>query len=172
VSAPHAAFLITDMNPQPWALGAVSVGRKGGRVFPIVAPNPTLVSYQEALREDLLARGAALLEPPYALTLMFWRQVEQYRDKAGRIRTRGHADLSNLVKGTEDALQGVLIGNDRDVRKINSALVAQERGIRPVIILAVESLNEVSPAPQGRVDWEALVAAARRHSALPEGDLA
>lgn len=124
------------VNPEPWAIGSAYVRRGGGKAFASIAPDKTLKTYQEAIRSELMARGASLLEPPYALEFYFWRQNAQYQSPKGRTMTRNTPDTTNMQKATEDAIQGVLIGNDRDVLAVKSHRVeASIEGAGQVVIV-------------------------------------
>lgn len=124
------------VNPEPWAIGSAYVRRGGGKAFASIAPDKTLKTYQEAVRSELMARGASLLEPPYALEFYFWRQNAQYQSPKGRTMTRNTPDTTNMQKATEDAIQGVLIGNDRDVLAVKSHRVeASTEGAGQVVIV-------------------------------------
>lgn len=124
------------VNPEPWATGSAYVRRGGGKSFAAVAPDKTLKTYQEAVRAELMARGATLLEPPYALEFYFWRQNAQYKSPKGRTMTRNTPDTTNMQKATEDALQGVLIDNDRDVLAVKSHRIeASTKGAGQVVIV-------------------------------------
>ena len=108
-----------DVNPDPWAIGPLSVGKRGGKFFPQVGRNSQLAAYKDAVKE-LLAHVEMLPEAQYSVTFYFWRRLD------GNKTTKKHvADATNLQKATEDAIQGVLIKNDRDVRDVRSVLVEQ-----------------------------------------------
>lgn len=124
------------VNPEPWAIGSAYVRRGGGKSFASIAPDKTLKTYQEAIRAELMARGATLLEPPYALEFYFWRQNAQYKSPKGRTMTRNTPDTTNMQKATEDAIQGVLIDNDRDVLAVKSyRMEASTEGAGEVVIV-------------------------------------
>lgn len=130
-------WFLLEVNPEPWAIGDVSVGRKSGKLFPIVGRNAQLYNYQEAVKELL---GDTPMLPPgkYKLEFYFWRQQAAYTsDKNRRVR-KHEADATNLQKGLEDALQGILIANDRDVIDIHSTLVEQGPDVKPMVILGVQ----------------------------------
>lgn len=137
------------VNPEPWVVGNAYVGRGGGKAFAKIAPDKTLKLYQEAVRAELEAQGAEMVEGKYSLELYFYRQNAQYKDAAGRTRTRNTPDVTNMQKATEDALQGVLIGNDRDVISVSSHLVAAGTDVDPMVVVhltyGVESSDPVIP---------------------------
>lgn len=107
-----------EVNPQPWAVGTFSAVRnkQTGKLVTRPSPDMTLVTYQNSIRELLETQGAVMREGKYALRFTFSRQLEKYIKNTGKgTATRNHADGTNMMKATEDALQGVIIGNDRDV---------------------------------------------------------
>lgn len=107
-----------EVNPQPWAVGTFSTVRnkQTGKLVTKPSPDMTLVTYQNSIRELLELQGAVMREGKYALRFTFSRQLEKYVKNTGKgTATRNHADGTNMMKATEDALQGAIIGNDRDV---------------------------------------------------------
>lgn len=107
-----------EVNPQPWAVGTFSAVRnkQTGKMITKPSPDMTLVTYQNSIREMLEMQGAVMREGKYALRFTFSRQLDKYVKTTGKgTATRNQADGTNMMKATEDALQGVIIGNDRDV---------------------------------------------------------
>lgn len=145
----HAVHCL-HLNPEPWAIGTAFVV-KGGR-HAAVAPDKTLKAYQEAVRAELLAQGAQMVEGPYILSFWFWRENVSYTDAAGKKRSRNSPDLSNMVKATEDAIQGILIDNDRDVVHIRPYLVARGKDVNPRVVIEVEQTTTE--------DWESTLSPA------------
>lgn len=138
------------INPEPWVVGNAYVGRGGGKAFARIAPDKTLKLYQEAVRAELEAQGAEVMPGKYVLELFFYRHNAQYTDAAGRRRTRNTPDVTNMQKATEDALQGVLIDNDRNVISVYSSLLAAGPEVEPAVVisLAYGIEREHSPAPR------------------------
>lgn len=134
------------VNPEPWAVGNAFVKRGGGKTFAAIAPDKTLKVYQEAVRAELQAQGAQEVPGQYMLEFYFFRQNAQYTDAAGRRRTRNRPDVTNMQKATEDALQGVLIGNDRDVLDVSSHLVATGTDVDPMVVIHLTYGLEMSLA--------------------------
>ena len=125
-----------DLNPEPWTAPSISVGRKGGKPFPMVYKNEALRSYQQAVKEMLSGHAHnGHHEGPLDLRFFFWRQLPDYTtDDEVRAR-KHHADATNLQKALEDALQGVLFKNDRDVRHIETWVMAQGKDVAPLIVI-------------------------------------
>lgn len=122
-----------DVNPEPWAIGPVGTGRRGGKIWAYVGQNQQLKAYQEAVREEVGEQ--TLLEGDIYLLFLFWRQVRSEDNK-------NYADTTNLQKSTEDALQGCLYKNDRASRRVTSILMAQGPDVEGRIIVGIESYSE------------------------------
>lgn len=138
--------IVGYVNPEPWSVGTAYATRtKSGAMRGGISPNKKVQAYQKALREELLSLPMVrMLEPGDAglcLRLWFWRQIE-VSNKAGR-RVTGHiADVTNLQKSTEDALQGILFENDNAVRWVCSEIIEQEASTVPTIAIEVWHYRE------------------------------
>lgn len=106
-----------NVNPVPWAIGPISVGYgPKGKMIPKVAPEATLQMMQNSIKAQLLEDGCVERPGKYALRFWFSRQLDKYiKLESEGTATRNQADGTNMMKGVEDSLQHVLIGNDRDV---------------------------------------------------------
>ena len=125
------------LNPEPWSVGDAFVGKKGGKNFARVSPNPNLVTYQAAVREEL-EDAEPLDEGAYKLTFYLWRDLSGYISASDRVVRQHQADATNMQKALEDALQGVLFDNDRYVRDIRTVIVQQGKNIEPRILIKAE----------------------------------
>lgn len=123
-------WFVIPVNPEPWSVGTISYKR--------ISPSPNLVAYQNAIREEL--SDVDMLPEEYrSITFYFFRQQAQYIDMRDKVRTRNQADATNMQKATEDALQGVLFDNDREVRDIRSVIVQQgPHVLMPGVIICAE----------------------------------
>ncbi len=154
-------------------MGTVYVVTAGKRPFPKVSPNKTLKVYQDAVQAELLVEDIGILPGPmYSVRFSFSRQRTQYTTVSGRTSTRNHADVTNMQKSTEDALQGVRLGNDRDVVRTESRLIGPQRpttlpyvvieirhsilGYNPVETAICEATEHFSP--EGHTVLEAMLA--------------
>ena len=127
-------WYVLHLNPEPWAMGeAYRAGKAGIKV----APNPNLRAYQDAVRGELEGEPK-LPEARYHLQFYFFRQTAKYLDASDRVQQRNAADATNMQKALEDALQGVLFDNDRDVSKVESTIVAQGATVDPCIVIHVD----------------------------------
>lgn len=145
-----------SLNPEPWAMGTVFAarGRGGKGSFTRVSPNKTLKQYQDAVRAELEAQGVSILPGPYRLRFTFSRQLVSYKTSSGKTSSRNVADVTNMQKATEDALQGVVIDNDRDVIAVSSTLAGpQKKGAMPFVIIEIEHSAEYG-LPEMTNDWK------------------
>ncbi len=126
-------YLITDINPEPWAVGPLDIiyrGHGAGRKhFPVVGPNTKLKFYQDAIRSEMetLYPEAEMLTGLVEVEFHFWRSSAHGQP----------ADATNLQKATEDALQGILFENDRDNRWATGHVVEQTPDTRPALVIHV-----------------------------------
>lgn len=128
------------VNPEPWAVGPISSGRRNGHIVPIVGKNQQMESYKAAIREELETRypkeQSYILPPRYSLDFFFWRRLDTA--STGTPGRRQHqADGTNMMKATEDALQDILIGNDRDVLHGAWTIVSQGPNVTPGVVLRI-----------------------------------
>lgn len=121
------------VNPEPWALGPVGTGRRGGKIWAYVGRNQQLYMYQQAVKEELA--GSSWYEGELHLLFLFWR-CTSVTDHA--------ADTTNLQKGTEDALQGVLFENDRVVIHSESIIMAQGPDVEGKVLFGIEKAKHTS----------------------------
>lgn len=132
-------FVYIDVNPEPWAVGPLSVGKRNGKMFPIMGRNQSVHAFKEAVRDALEGKVTMLPDGQYDVTFFFWRRLESYVGESGRKANAHWADATNMQKATEDALQGILFDNDRDVREIRSVIVDQGPDVIPGIAVQVQN---------------------------------
>lgn len=146
-------WYVLNLNPVPWTAPNVSIGRKGGKVFPQFYASAELKAFKEAVREQL-ANLDNFVMPPYELEFYFWRRMEPYTTDQQKRARKHEADVTNLQKALEDALQGSIIGNDRDVKRITSWLVEQDHDTIPRIIIFLRPAPVEPPViPQPVIDF-------------------
>lgn len=156
-------YFVLDVNPEPWAIGDLSVGRRGGKVFPMVGRNNQLHMYKEAVKEEI-GDTDHWFEGHIELDLYFWRRRDEYKTPQARGHRKHEADGTNLAKATEDALQGVLFKNDKDVRAMTWEIVEQSPTAEPCVIVGIrpyqpidlhelpqETLDQLADIQQGRI---------------------
>lgn len=136
-------WFVLDVNPEPWAIGDLSVGRAKGKVYPKVARNQQLWYYQQAVKEAI-GETDLWFEGYFELMFLFWRNRAEYSTSQARTHRKHEADVTNLQKATEDALQGVLFKNDKDTCDIRSRLVAQGSHVKGKIVIAIRSHSQPS----------------------------
>lgn len=137
-------YLVEGINPQPWQASEGQIGRKAGKLFIHFHKPETLRSYQEAVSETFKKQNpqAVEVEGDISLTFAFWRQLEEGESYATNRKTRSNiADATNLQKAMEDALQGILFANDRQVRSVRSVIMEQGQLTEPAILVGVQSFH-------------------------------
>lgn len=142
-------WFILALNPDPWAIGPLGVGKKSGKFYPYVGRNNQLHDYQQAVKEELSEVTVQLPPGKYSLTFYFWRRLDEH--EAGK---KHQADATNLQKALEDALQGVLFDNDRDVRDVRSVIVEQSTTVEPCIVIKAEPWQGHDPSEIPDYVWE------------------
>jgi Holliday junction resolvase RusA-like endonuclease len=126
-------WFVIGITAQPWAVGSLGVGYRGKKPYAYIGPNQQLQAYQEALKEQL--EGAGMLLGEVEVQLYIWRKLETAKNFGGRDRKAKTSDATNIQKATEDALQGILIENDRNVRRISTEIVAQNENTESCIVV-------------------------------------
>lgn len=126
-----------EINPEQWAIGPVGNARRNGKASAYVGRNQQLYAYQEAVREELASQNPEMIEGNVSLRLVFWRRRDDYETASGSRHRKHDVDLTNLQKATEDALQGILFKNDRDVFHIESAILKQGADVIPGVLVGV-----------------------------------
>lgn len=130
-------WYILSLNPEPWATGPLGFNSKTRA--PYMGRNQQLDAYKQAVKEELAQKyphAHKILEPVEVLFL-FWRERAQYETSAGRKVTKNEVDTTNMQKATEDALQGILFDNDKNVRDIQSILVDQGPDVVGKVVIRI-----------------------------------
>lgn len=146
-------FFVIGINPDPWAIGPLSVGRRNGKVYPMIGPNLQVVAYKEALKEHL--DGAGVLEGEVEVHLYVWRRLDT-GTVGDRKKTKHYADATNIQKATEDALQGVLITNDKNVKRISTEIIEQTSEAQPCIVIRVRPYEPFDPDKLPDFVWRSI----------------
>lgn len=149
-------WYVIDVNPVPWAIGPITTGRRGGRMIGMVGRNVELRAYQDAVREIVREQlsGETILDGPVEMKLFFWRKMEEYTSPQGRGARNKEADLTNLQKAIEDAVQKILLTNDKNVKKHQSEIVEQHQGVNPMAVLAIRPYRGFDPSQLPSFVWE------------------
>lgn len=134
-------WFVLDINPEPWAIGPVGYSRRGGKMSAYVGRNQQLDAYKNAIKETL-GEGHDLIEGKVRVRFWFWRNRAEYTTPQARTHRKHEADVTNMQKATEDALQGVLFKNDKDVNDIHSVIVEQGPEVEGRIVIMVEASHD------------------------------
>ncbi len=131
-------WYVLDLNPEPWAIGPVGYARRGGKMSAYVGRNAQLDAYKQAVKEEFGDPiHLDMIEGKVTLMFFFWRNRPEYTTPQARTHRKHEADVTNLQKATEDALQGVLFKNDKDVNNIHSILVDQGPNVKGKIVIGI-----------------------------------
>lgn len=150
-------WLVLPINPEPWKVGPLSVIRKSGKYIPIVGRDQQLHAFKAAIAEQvnekIAGRALPLFNDKVKLTLFLWRDRAEYSTPQARTHRKHEADATNMLKATEDALQGILYGNDKDNRDVRSVVVEQDPDVKPRIVIHVESWVGLNPDEIPSLVW-------------------
>lgn len=141
-----AWYLVEGLNPEPWQ---ASKAARGANHINFFKPEGLRV-YQESLKEMFVEQNPQAVDVPGDIRLwfFFWRQLNLNEMFEGK-NTRTHvADATNLQKSTEDALQGVLFANDRNVRDARSVIIAQSDDTEPAILIGIGGYHDEAEEAQ------------------------
>lgn len=136
-------WFVLDLNPEPWAIGPVGYARRNGKMSAYVGRNAQLDAYKEAVAEELKEAlagsnaGDYFIEGKVELRLYFWRNRAEYKTPQARTHRKHDADATNMQKATEDALQGILFKNDKDVNDVRTVVVEQGPDVKGRIVIGV-----------------------------------
>lgn len=132
-----------DVNPVGWKSPTLGTKRIGSRVVPTSSPNSEMVTYQNALREQLQPQWSLPpIDGPVRLDWYFSRQLTAYTSASGRTVRKHRIDLTNMVKSSEDAIQPWLITNDVNVVSSWAEIVSQSADTEPSVRLVVTPLEQ------------------------------
>jgi Holliday junction resolvase RusA-like endonuclease len=139
-------WFVLDINPEPWAIGPVGVNRKAGSMSAFVGRNQQLDAYKEAVREAIMDQpGAEMIHGYVSITFFFWRRQSEYKTARSATHRKHEADATNMQKATEDALQGILYGNDKDNRHVESYVVDQGPDVDGRVVIRVSEYLGFNP---------------------------
>ncbi len=147
-------FIVIPINPEPWAVGPIGVTNKNGKPRGFMGQNLQLRNYQDAVRPHIrnhlekIDSDVAQFFPiknTCRITMYFWRCLDEY--VTTRKSSRNWADATNMAKALEDAIQGVLIVNDRNNTQVSCAIVEQGTMVRagPIIHLEWSNIQNIGP---------------------------
>lgn len=130
------------INPEPWAVGPLDLGRKSGKLYATMGQNQQLAAYQEAVRDELRSQDPEFIEGQAFIQAWFWRNRAEYTTPNQRKHRKHEADGTNMLKAIEDACQGVLFNNDRDNQAGAWWIVEQGAEVEGKILLRVGTYIE------------------------------
>lgn len=134
----HDYWYVARINPVPWTAPSVSIGRKGGKPYPLVYSSTELKTFKSGLAEEIKDNypDAPMIEDEIGLEFFFYRRLDSLDRGKSRRRARAHeADATNMQKSAEDALQGVLFKNDSQVISAHSWVMEQGEDVNPLVVI-------------------------------------
>jgi hypothetical protein len=164
-------WYVIDVNPVPWAVGPLSVGRAAGKVYPKMGRNQELHSYQEAVRTTMIDRYLNPIGHKYGddqlatvfggaeveLGFYFFKKLE-VTHVGNRTRVGKKPDLTNMVKAAEDAIAGLLFDNDVQVMAQRNVILDRSADVpEGMVIISIQAWRgwdamEIPPDIWGRVN--------------------
>lgn len=141
------------INPEPWAVGPAGVSRTNGKLAPFIGRNQQLAAFQEAVRDELGA-DHIMLDGPVSVRFYFWRRRSDYTTPQARRHRKHDADVTNLQKATEDALQKILFENDKQVVHVESHIMDQGPDVVGKIVIALTAGENALAEAIGRIPLE------------------
>lgn len=131
-------WFVIPVNPYPWKVPPFTPARKGTKIFVKAGRDEGLHSYKQAVKEYIEKQPHEMIDGPVELEMWFYRNIPEYTTPQGRRARKHEADTTNLQKSTEDALQGILYANDKDVVKVSSLRVEQSPTANSLIVVRVK----------------------------------
>lgn len=138
-------WFVIPVNPYPWKVPPFTPARVGKKLIVKAGRDEGLHSYKQAVKEVLLSQPYEKIEGSVELDFWFYRNIPEYTSHQGRRARKHEADTTNLQKATEDALQGILFDNDKDVIKISSMRVEQSPNAKSLVVLCVRPFVDRLP---------------------------
>lgn len=136
-------WYILEINPEPWAVGPIGYARRNGKMSAYMGRNAQLDTYKETVKEAILDLSPKMIDGKISLRFFFWRVQAEYQTSQARTHRKHEADVTNLQKATEDALQGILYKNDKDVVDIHSTMVDQSPTAPGRVVVGIARARDV-----------------------------
>lgn len=134
-------WFIVPVNPEPWAVGPAGTARGASGIRAYVGPNPQVDNYKKAVASHIQSfyPHVHLVDVECEINFYFSKRLDRYVTASERSHMRHIADATNMQKATEDALQGIVITNDKLVRRVTSEIIDQNPDCEPFIVICVKS---------------------------------
>ena len=139
-------WYVLPVNPEPWAIGPVGYARRAGRMTAYVGRNTQLDTYKKTIQEAIESESPVMLEGKLSVTFFFWRHRAEYKTPQAHTHRKHEADVTNLQKSTEDALQSVLYKNDKDNIHVDSYIMAQGPDVIGKVVIRISEAEVLDPS--------------------------
>lgn len=151
-------WYVLPLNPEGWAVGPLAVARTGGKLRPFMGRNQQLHAYKEAVAEELVKRYGSLLptDSEVELKVYAWQRLDSYTSHTGRKTRDKAADLTNIVKATEDAIQKILIKNDNKVMAQRNVIADRSPAIEGALVISINDWQGLNPNELPQHVWDQL----------------
>lgn len=154
-------MFVLPVNPEPWKVGPAFKGK--------VSRDPSLYAYQQAVQEGLKIQNPRMVDGPVTLELFFWHSRVRYQG-AKKVVVKNRVDLTNVQKSTEDALQGVVLKNDREVRAIRSYMMEDSEQTEGTVVVIVRPLDVDELAVGIMKEFQQALEQQRAEASAPDED--
>jgi Holliday junction resolvase RusA-like endonuclease len=149
---------IDEINPTPWQAPELGMARgNSGKMHPVAYTAAKVRAYQDAIKECFDQAYPAHVPftkgTPLYVFFYYWRQREQYTTESGRRQTTQRADITNINKATEDALQRRLYENDVDSIAVVGRMVEQTTDTTPCILVICTDTDIMADLLIGSPHW-------------------
>ena len=131
-------WYVLDCNPEPWAIGPVGFARKSGKLSAYVGRNAQLDNYKKTVAEAIEDESPVMMTGEVDITFYFWRRQIAYTTPQARTHRKHEADATNMLKSTEDALQGILYKNDKDNKHVQAYVIAQGPDVQGKVVVCAK----------------------------------
>ena len=149
-------WFVIPVNPQPWTVPPFQPGMKNGHMYVSPGRDVKGEDFKQAVRDELNRQGAYMMKAPYEIEFWFDHKLDSSKSKA--------VDATNMQKLAEDALQGIVIDNDRNVVSIHSRNFPQDKDAAGMFLIRV-----VDNAPEPGIPQEIAMEFSRVRKEILEG---
>ena len=121
---------LEDIEPEPWVAPKFTHFNQRVQVY----KDSKLSAFQQAVKDEFDRQnpGHSFHTGSLAITFWLWRSTDSIRHVA---------DATNCQKALEDALQGILYGDDVANKDVRTVIVAQGEQVRPYIIIEIDEFK-------------------------------
>lgn len=136
-------WYVLNLNPVPWTPGEVAyAGKEGGGRRTFMRPSKDLKTYQRAIADEMSKWVTIELPTDVDVLFVYVRSLDEIIRGGARNARVHQADATNMQKATEDALQGILFGNDNQNRVVKSVVYEQAPDLEPYVAIGIKMVSD------------------------------